>query len=38
MGTVILIGVLADQPFVRRAIPSLRRERSVVGQTTTPVV
>ncbi len=27
MGTVILIGVLADQPFIRRAIPSLRSLR-----------
>lgn len=28
MGTVILIGVLADQPFIRRAIPSIRSFRS----------
>ncbi len=28
MGTVILIGVLADQPVVRRAIPSIRSLRS----------
>ena len=28
MGTVILIGVLADQPFIRRAIPSFRSSRA----------
>ena len=31
MGTVILLGVLADQPVVRRAIPSLRMLRSARG-------
>ncbi len=34
MGTVILIGVLADQPFIRRAIPSIRSLRSTTAAST----